>query len=108
MASSIDITRWAPLKTTPPYVALPYSADAVTASIDICNVEPGAMYLGIRGLESEAGCVHYEVVAYEFAGECEELLHQPDDNPANLADQELPVEPAGERVPPFLGRVADP
>ena len=96
--TAIAVTRHlrAPLKTTALCVVLPYSADAVTVSIDICNVEPGAMYLGLRGLESEAGCVHYEG-----------LLYQPDNNPADLADQELQVKPAGERVLPFLGRVAE-
>ena len=94
--AAIAITRHlkAPLKITPPYVALEYSSQAVAASIEICDVEPGPMYLGIRGVDSEAGCMHYAVTTAEFQGDCQELLHQPEGDPSAIADKTLPVEPA--------------
>ena len=94
--AAVAITRHlkAPLKVTPPYVALEYSSQAVTASIEICDVEPGPMYIGIRGVDNEAGCMHYAIATTEFMGDCQELLHQPVDDPAAIADKTLPVEPA--------------
>ena len=43
----------APLKTVPPYVSFDYSTAAATAPIELCNVESGLQYLGIRGAESD-------------------------------------------------------
>ena len=52
----------APLKTVPPYVSLEYSAEAVSAPMELCNVENGLQYLGIRGADSEGGCMRYTLI----------------------------------------------
>ena len=92
--AAIAITRHlkAPLKVTPPYVALEYSNRAVAASIDLCDIEAGRMYLGIRGVENEAGCMHYAVKATMFDGDCQEQLHQTANDPSAIADQTLQAE----------------
>ena len=46
----------------PPYVSLEYSTEEVSAPIELCNVESGLQYLGIRGAEGEGGCVHYTLI----------------------------------------------
>jgi hypothetical protein len=83
----------APLKTVPPYVSFEYSTEPVNGSIELCNVEEGRQYLGIRGVTTnEGGCMHYTLEAVAFTGPCEELVHQPSDDPAAVADKTLPVE----------------
>jgi hypothetical protein len=52
------------------------------------------MYLGILGVDNEAGCMHYAIVTTEFEGDCQEQLHQPENDPSAIADKILPVEPA--------------
>ena len=81
----------APLKTVPPYVSLEYSTENASAPIDLCNVESGLQYLGIRGAESEGGCMHYTLTATEFTTDCAELMPPPPNDPAAIADQTLPV-----------------
>jgi hypothetical protein len=43
-----------PLKVVPPYASL--SESLATATLPMCNIEYGRMYLGIRGEESSSGC----------------------------------------------------
>merc|ERR1719197_2347410 len=53
--AAIAVTRHlaAPLKTAPPYVFMDYSVDAANATIDLCNVEAGKMYLGLLGVANQ-------------------------------------------------------
>ena len=96
--AALAVTRHleAPLKTVPPYLSMAYSStQVIKGEIDMCSVEPGPMYLGVRGVESEGGCMKYVVTATEFTGDCQELMHQSEADPAALADTTLQVEPAG-------------
>ena len=68
-----------------------YSTESESALIDLCNVESGLQYLGIRGAESEGGCMHYNLTATEFTTDCVELMHSPSNDPAAIADKTLPV-----------------
>ena len=68
-----------------------YSTEKESALIDLCNVESGLQYLGIRGAESEGGCMHYTLTAIAFDTDCVELMHSPSNDPAAIADHTLPV-----------------
>ena len=51
--AALAVTRHleAPLKTVPPYLSMAYSSSQVIkGEIDMCSVEPGPMYLGVRGV----------------------------------------------------------
>ena len=92
--SAVAVTRHpaAPLKLVPPYVSLGASTTNLSTSIDMCNVESGQMFLGLLGDSESTGCMQYDVTVEEFTGPCIELLHQPDLDPAAIADQTLPIE----------------
>ena len=60
----------APIKLVPPYGYL--SETDWVVELQLCNLEEGDHYLGLRGGES---CAVYDVLAEEFTGECHELDH---------------------------------
>ena len=60
----------APIKLVPPYGYL--SETDWYVELQLCNLEEGDHYLGLRGGES---CAVYDVIAEEFTGECRELDH---------------------------------
>jgi len=90
--AAIAMTRHlsAPLKTVPPYVSFEYSTVAASAPIELCNVESGLQYLGVRGAESDGGCMHYTLNAEEFTSDCVELMHAPSNDSAAIATRRCP------------------
>jgi len=60
----------APIKLVPPYGYL--SDTDWEVELELCNLEEGDHYLGLRGGVS---CAVYDVIAEEFTGDCSELDH---------------------------------
>ena len=80
-------TKAAPIKLVPPFVSLSPSLAAGNATIDMCDVEAGTMYLGLYGEGGGDGCARYEITPVEFNTSCVESLHAPEADFFALIDQ---------------------